>query len=57
MTKQNQVILRNYDSENYGKFLGQTVTNITIYKDYVHGYWSGKLVGAFSLKNGTWYVL
>jgi len=58
MALKNQKVEYGVDGENFGKFLGQEVTSVVVDEEgYAFGYWKGKLVGSFSLNNGTWYVM
>ena len=56
MLKQNQTIKIEYSSSDYGIFRNQEVSSIDNDADgYAFGYWKGRLVGSFSIENGTWF--
>ena len=58
MMKYNQTVKIEYGNGDSGTLLNQTVTNVVIDEEgYAFGLWNGKLVGAFSLKSFTWFVI
>lgn len=58
MSRSGQVVNIEYDSENYGRLLGQMVERIVIDDEgYAFGFWKGRMVGSFHIDNGEWFVL